>query len=270
MGVIHLPRLPSISHRAEWGEELIDAAVSEARALEELGYDGVIVENYGDAPYPKRLEDPLSLAAIAVIVREVARSTGLKVGVNVLRNSGREAYAIAVAAGAEFVRVNALVETIVSDSGIIEPEAPLLRDLRLNYPGVAVYADFLVKHATSLSASLMAIEATTPWLSKGMGEDYVRELVADYVERGGANALVVTGLRTGEAPDLKLVRTIKRFSSVPVVVGSGTTPENVGKVLKECDGVIVGSYIKREGRAGNPLDVDRARAFIEAARRALG
>jgi Predicted TIM-barrel enzyme len=96
---------------------------------------------------------------MAVIVREVVKNTGFKVGVNLLRNSGREAYSIAVAAGAKFIRVNALVETIVSDSGIIEPEAPKLRTIRFNYPGVEVYADILVKHSASLRASLSIMEA---------------------------------------------------------------------------------------------------------------
>jgi len=133
IAVIHLPRLPSISIYADLNS-IIDYAVKEARLLEELGYSGVIVENYGDAPYYKRVRDPLTLCSMTSIVREVVRTTSLKVGVNLLRNSGREAYSVAVASGARFIRVNALVETVVSDSGVIEPEAPRLKPLRANYP----------------------------------------------------------------------------------------------------------------------------------------
>lgn len=272
IGVIHLPRLPCSFSKPQVGlEEIVDQAVREARALEGLGYDGVIVENYGDAPYPKRVRDPLTISAMAVVVREVVRATRLKVGVNVLRNSGREAYAVAVAAGAKFVRVNALTETLVTDSGIVEPEAPRLRALRANYPWVEVYADLLVKHAGSLT--FIATRETLLGSLFAAGEpgealrEALREMARDAVERGGANKIVVTGARTGEAPSPKMVRLLKELSGAPVVLGSGANPSNIHKYLGSIDGVIVGSYIKAGGVAGNRLDADRAREFIEAVRR---
>lgn len=266
IGVIHLPRLPSVLVKPQHSlEEVVERAVREARILEGLGFAGAIVENYGDIPYPKRVRDPLTIASIAIIVREVVKSTNLKVGVNILRNSGREAYSVALASGAKFIRINALVEAIVSDSGIIEPEAPRLAPLIANYPGVEVYADILVKHASSLRFSLGLIESGQS-VGKGSAEEHLRGLVEDYVERGRASALIVTGLRTGDLPPLKLVELVKKFSSVPVLVGSGVTADNIKSVLEKCDGVIVGSFVRREGRAGADLDVGRARALIEAAK----
>jgi Predicted TIM-barrel enzyme len=94
----------------------------------------------------------------------------------------------------------------------------------------------------------------------------VRELVEEYVDRGKANALIVTGLKTGEPPPLQLVRLIKKHSPIPVLVGSGVTLENLELVLKYSDGVIVGSYIKKNGKAGNPLDQTRAKMFIDKVR----
>ncbi len=264
IGVIHLPRLPYVDAKVEFDlGEVTERAVGEARAMEEEGFTGVIVENYGDSPYRKRVRDPLALATMALIVKEVARSVSVDVGVNVLRNSGLEAYSIARAAGARFVRVNALAEIVVSDSGILEPEAPRMRAVRINYPGVRVYADVLVKHGRSLPLALAAIEAGT---SGTPLEELVRALVLDYVERAGADALVVTGERTGEPPSLERLRLVKRFSSAPVVVGSGASPENLGALLESSDGVIVGSYIRRGGRAGNPLDPERLRRFARAFR----
>lgn len=264
IGVIHLPRLPSIVYNPGVGvDEIIGKAVEEAKILDELGYTGVIVENYGDYPYPKRTIDPLTLSVIAIIAREIVRNTGLKVGLNILRNSGREAYAIAIASGARFIRVNSLIETIASDSGIIEPEAPRLKPLILNYPGVEIYADILVKHASSLRTGLSIIESTSIVLSKGSLEEYLQELIGDYIDRGKASKLVVTGLRTGLTPPLNHVRLIKRYSPIPVIVGSGVTLDNAIEVLRECDGAIIGSYIKTNGKAGNPLDKDRARRLIE-------
>jgi len=268
IGVLHLPPLPYVGLRpAQSLEEVIERAVSEARVLEEAGFTAVLVENFGDAPYRKRVRDPLALASMAVVVREVVRGTSLAVGVNILRNSGLEAYSVAVAAGARFIRVNALSEVVVSDSGLLEPEAPRLRAVRANYPWVRVYADVLVKHGGSLS--LIAQRAAGELKSLAL-DDVVREVVLDYVERGRADALVVTGGRTGEPPPTELLKAVRRYSPVPVVVGSGATPENVGELLRYSDGVIVGSYIRRDGRAGNPVDAERAKRFVEAVRSAGG
>jgi membrane complex biogenesis BtpA family protein len=135
IGTIHLPRLPNIDSKAEHDlEEIIGRAVSEARLLEQLGYDAVMIENYGDHPYRKRVLDPLAISFMSIVVRSIVKTASIEVGVNMLRNSAREAYSIAVASGARFIRVNSLVETIVSDSGIIEPEAPRLSSIRRNYP----------------------------------------------------------------------------------------------------------------------------------------
>lgn len=264
IGVIHLPRIPRTFARVEHRlEEIVDRAVDEARAFEREGFSGVIVENYGDSPHSKRVRDPLAIACMALVVREVVRSVSIDVGVNVLRNSGLEAYAVAYAAGARFVRVNALAETVIADSGILEPEAPRMRAIRSNYPGVKVYADVLVKHGYSLPYAAAVVESTA---TGGALEDYIRGLVLDYIERAGADALVVTGPRTGEPPPIERLRTVKRFSTVPVLVGSGANPENVRELLEHSDGVIVGSFVRRDGRAGNPLDPERLRRFAAAAR----
>ncbi|MEM4718002.1 MAG: BtpA/SgcQ family protein, partial [Desulfurococcaceae archaeon] len=193
------------------------------------------------------------------------RNTGFKVGVNLLRNSGREAYAIAVTTKARFIRVNTLVDTILSDSGIIEPEAPRLKPIVHNYPGIEIYADILVKHATSPRPVLGFIESSSMILSRGAPEEYLRDLIDDYVERGRASTLVVTGLRTGEPLPFHLVRLVKRYSSIPVLVGSGVSAENIKTILREVDGVIVGSFVKRDGKAGNQVDPERARSLIQRA-----
>lgn len=258
VGVIHLPRLPSTHYVGEVGvEEVVERAVKESRILEELGYGGIIVENFGDAPFLKRVRDPLTLAAFTVVAREVVKSVRIDVGINLLRNSGLEAYSIALATGAKFIRVNSLVETLLTDSGVVGPEAPRLRNVRFNYPGVKIFADIVCKHGSSLSYLAYREQS----LVKG-GTEPLEDLVADAVERGRADALVVTGTRTGEEPDVEFLSKVKSVSPVPVLVGSGATPENLEALLRRADGVIVGSYIKADGKAGNPVDFERARRFI--------
>jgi len=262
-GVVHLPRLPLSTHDPGYGvEDLVELAVGEARAFEEAGFDAVIVENYGDSPFEARVTDPLKIAVMAVVVREVNASTSLEVGVNLLRNSGLEAYSVAVAAGAGFVRVNGLVEVLASDSGLLEPEAPRLAPARLAHPGVRVLADVACKHAASLSLAALTLQA-------GLDPRGALALLArEAVERGGADAVIVTGLRTGEPPDPRDLEAVRGAVEAPVLVGSGLTPENAGALLARADGAIVGSYVRRGGRAGAPLDPRKLRALAAAVREA--
>ncbi len=268
--MVHLPRLPSTSYRGEVDiNSLIDIAVKDASLLISEGFDAVLIENFGDAPYSKRVKDPLTIASMAVIVREVVKNVKAPVGVNMLRNSGREAYAIAVATGAKFIRVNALVETLITDSGVVEPEAPRLKTVRLNYPGIEVFADIVCKHAVSLTFTQRylqsSLEFQTP--SSTAYDKVVESLVSDLIERGGANALVVTGLKTGMEPEESLLRKVKEFSKVPVLIGSGLKPQNAEKLLKYADGAIVGSYIRENGKAGNPISLSRTRELIKVVKK---
>jgi len=253
IAVIHLPPLPGSPGFRGSVDELVEYAVRDAQRIEEAGFDAVIIENYGDAPFLKRVEDPAAIAAMSLAVREVVKLLSIPVGVNMLRNSAVEAYAIAYATGARFIRVNAFVETLVTDSGVVEPAAPYLARYRARYPGVAVFADVMCKHAYPLP---------------GTQPGYAEQVVLDAFERGGADAVIVTGSRTGRAPDPDLVKEVRRAAGArPVLLGSGATPENVGLYAPLVDGVIVGSYIKKRGVAGRETEHARARRFIEALRR---
>ena len=85
-------------------------------------------------------------------------------------------------------------------------------------------------------------------------------------QAAGASVLSVTGAATGQATPLEAVAEVKGAVSIPVVVGSGTTMANVGQVLQIADGAIVGSALKVDGRAENPVAAETARAFMQAAR----
>jgi membrane complex biogenesis BtpA family protein len=236
--------------------------------FEKYSFDGVIIENFGDNPYDKRVTDPLTISVMSIICREVARTTSLVAGVNLLRNSGLEAYSIAVASGCRFIRVNALTETIISDSGVIEPEAPRLKSLRLHYPGIGVFADILVKHASSMSYAQLYLQARGVGFSEhDLDRAVLRSIVSDAFERGDADAIILTGFRTGESVNIDLVRYVRSLTGYPILIGSGVNDVNIKELSRYSDGFIVGSFVREEGRAGNPLSPKRldklSRAFKE-------
>jgi predicted TIM-barrel enzyme len=83
----------------------------------------------------------------------------------------------------------------------------------------------------------------------------------------GADALIVSGRMTGDAPDLEKVREARALAGDrPLLLGSGTTEQNIAAFMEVADGAIVGSSVKQEGVNENPVDRERVRRFVRAAR----
>ena len=106
IGVVHLLPLPT---SPRWGGNLkavIDRAEQEAAALAAGGVDGLMIENFFDAPFTKDCVDPAIVSAMSLVVQRVMNLVPLPVGINVLRNDACSAMAIATCVGAQFIRVN--------------------------------------------------------------------------------------------------------------------------------------------------------------------
>jgi hypothetical protein len=246
IGMVHLLPLPG---SPRWGGDLsrvLEAARRDAMALEKGGVDGIIVENFGDAPFPKGPIEPHTLAAMTIVAKAVKDTVSIPVGINVLRNDSRSAMAIAYAIGGSFIRVNVHTGVMITDQGIIEGDAyRTLRYRGLLGTDVKIFADVLVKHAFPF------------------GEKAIGELAIDTAERGLADALIVTGSRTGEPVDIRrLVEVKEAVPRLPVFVGSGVDESNVTELLSVADGVIVGTSLKEGGVITNPVDEARVRKLL--------
>jgi hypothetical protein len=249
VGMVHALPLPG---SPRWGGSLdavIARAVADARALEAGGLDACLVENFGDTPFGPGRADPASVAALAVVAREVRRAVGCPVGVNVLKNDARAALAIAAATGAAFVRVNVHVGAVVADQGLIQGEAyETLRYRRLLGTETRLFVDVGGKHAVPL--------APVP----------LEQVARDAAERGLADALVVSGAATGAPTPLDDVERVRAvLPDRPLLVGSGVTPDTVRALLGAADGAIVGTWLKEGGRVDRPVDPARVRALVAAA-----
>lgn len=248
VGVVHLPALPgSPRHRLSLAA-IVEQALRDAAAYEEGGADALIVENFGDAPFARGSVASETVAAMAIAVQAVCTQSRLSVGVNVLRNDARSALGICAATGAAFLRVNVLAGAAVTDQGIIEGDAHmLLRERARLAPETGILADVHVKHATPLSKETIA------------------EAAEELVGRSLADAVVVSGVATGKAPDPAQVREAALGArGAPVLLGSGVTLENASALLAHAQGAIVGSSLKRGGVLDAPVDPARVRALRSA------
>ncbi len=251
VGMVHLLPLPGSPGFNGSMDEIMKTAVSDASDLAEAGFPALMIENFGDVPFLADGVPAETISAMTVSVTEVSDATGLPFGVNVLRNDAVSALGIAAATGAAFIRVNVLTGIMYTDQGpIVGQAAAVLRKRSQLAPGVEIWADVMVKHA----AAPAEIDAS--------------QAAADTVERGRADAVIVSGSGTGAEPDMHEATVVR--AAVPtetrVVIGSGANVDNLSRLTGTADSVIVGSSIKVDGDARNRVDPRRASRFIEAAR----
>lgn len=241
IGMVHLLPLPGSPRWTGQMADILERAVSDARTLEEGEIDGLIVENFGDAPFCKGRVEAHTISAMTLAVEAVRKAVNVPVGVNVLRNDSKSALAMACTTGAEFIRVNVHTGAMITDQGIVEGNAyETLRYRKELGTDTKIFADVLVKHATPLGSQSM--------------EQAARETV----HRGLADAIIVTGAGTGDPTDVDDVAKAKEsVPDFPVLVGSGVHEGNIANMLSIADGVIVGTSLKEDGITTNPVDKTR-------------
>jgi len=250
IGMIHLLPLPGSPLYEGSMDAVVDRATEDCLTYGKFGIDAAMVENFGDVPFSRSEVPPVTVSSMTRVVtrlREV--SPGMQLGVNVLRNDSISAISIAAATGAKFIRVNVFVGAVLTDQGIIEGKAfETIRLRRSLGADVKVLADVDVKHSTTIAGYGTGMQT------------------ADAVERGLADAVIVSGKRTGSPVEMELLADLRNdFPAVRILVGSGANARNVEKLLKHADGVIVGTSVKKGGITSNPIDENLLEKFLKAA-----
>ena len=251
IGMVHLDALPGSPRYQPPFEALIRDAVRDAMALEEAGFDAILVENYGDAPYFADEVPAVTVAGMARAVSEIRRVVTLPLGVNILRNDSVAALSVAAAGEAEFIRVNVLSGSMYTDQGLIEGTAARIARLRASLcPDVEILADVFVKHATPPPGLLIGDAAADLW------------------RRAMADGLIVSGAATGSPTDRRSIEKVREaVPNARILVGSGVTADRVSELVDLVEGMIVGTAIKEQGDIHRQVDADRAGALVRAVKR---
>jgi membrane complex biogenesis BtpA family protein len=249
IGVVHLKPLPG---SPKWGGKLqpvIDFALADARAYERGGVDAIIIENFGDAPFTKSRVEAETIAAMTTAGSAVRAAVKLPLGFNVLRNDPQTALALCAACGGSFMRVNVHTGAMLTDQGIIEGDAyGTVRYRERICPSASIFADVHVKHAVPL------------------GDFEIEDSAHDTLDRGLADALIISGTGTGRVADITDVQRVRKACpSAKILLGSGINVDNVREFLHHADGVIVGTSLKVGGKLFNPVDPKRVAALVKIA-----
>jgi membrane complex biogenesis BtpA family protein len=249
-GMVHVKALPGTPFNCDDIEQICDQAVKEADLYRMAGFDGIIIENMHDRPYLKGKVGPEIVAGMTRVASEIRRKVGPKfpVGIQILAGANIEALAVAHIAKLDFIRAEGCVFAHVADEGWIEACAgELLRERsRLNAERIRIWTDIQKKHSAHTVTSDLALE---DWVH---GADFF-----------GIDGVIISGSATGKAADAKEIDRAKKASRLPVIIGSGITPENAAEYV-EANAWVIGSSMKYDGYWENPLDPERLKAMVIA------
>ena len=253
VGVIHLGPLPGspLADSRLKPYEIIHQvgyqAIRDAKLLVNAGFDGILIENFNDAPFFKDQVPTETVTAVTIIATAMRESLSCHLGINVLRNDALTALKIAASAPLDFIRCNLLSGVIASDQGMIESQAAqLLREKKRLQSDVKILADVDVKHAKSLS------------------QFSLEQSIHEVVSRSLADGVILTGSQTGSFPQpesIEIGMQTARKQGVPCYIGSGVSFETIDEA-KELDvGLIIGSVFRKGGVAGQAIDSTRLNRF---------
>jgi membrane complex biogenesis BtpA family protein len=251
VGMVQLGALPGGSRYKDARiEDILEPALAEASILAENGIDALMVQNLGDVP------TALSASAVQVawmtrVTAEVRRLFGRPVGLNMLENDAEAMFAVASAAGADFVRIKVFVGAMVTPFGVEEAQAfaAIRARTHWNAEKVAIFSDVHDRTGRSL-------------VENNFEDDL------DYAVRlGTADGLVLTGKTYAQTHELIAMARAK-VGNVPILVGGGVTAKNIAEINSVADGVIVSSSLKGSDTAFGTFDAGKVKEFMAAARRA--
>lgn len=227
IGAIHFP--PLVGYSDFPGLEVaLQNAILDLRAFEVGGVDAVIVENNYDIPH-KTFVSPEVAEALGYLSKKIKDATSLPVGISVLWNDYKTALTVANNVGLKFIRVPVFVDRVETSYGIMDPKADEVIKFQkeIRAEGIALFTDIHVKHSKILS-------------------NYTIVESAKLAIKKGADALIVTGRWTGEAPDLRELEEVQEaIGDFPIFCGSGVDDNNIIKLFNIANGAIVSTSVKK-------------------------
>lgn len=249
IGMIHVQALPGTPQNKLTVAEIASHAVKETKILVEHGMQSIMLENMHDVPYLNRMVGPEIIAALTRVCTEVRGVSDLPMGLQILAGANQAALSVAQATDLQFIRAEGFVFGHMADEGLLQSDAGELLRFRkqIGADQIQIFTDIKKKHSshaiTSDVSLVDSVEAASFFLSDGV---------------------IITGTHTGKPVSSNELDSVYSAAELPVLVGSGVTPEGLPQIFDSADAFIVGSYLKREGDWKNEPDSRRIEALVQA------
>lgn len=251
IAMIHVPALPGAPLHKLSTKDIIAKCVEEARVLYDVGFDGLMLENMHDVPYMKSKASAEIVAMMTAVAIAVKKEVSIPVGIQILAGANKEALAVAKAADLDFIRAEGFVFGHLGDEGYHDSCAGELLRYRkqIDARHVSVFADIKKKHS-----------------SHAITEDVHILETAKAAEFFLADGLVITGNSTGQEVSMFDLKSLHNKLNIPILLGSGITPDNLPQLWDYAEGFIIGSYLKKDGNWKNELNKTRLQRIIATIR----
>lgn len=247
IGMVHCLPLVNTKDYKNNNDEILKRAIEDAVTLEKAGVGAIMVENMGDNPLKETLdhEQAIQLAVITKAIKDVVK---IPVGIDAAFNDYKTSLAIAKAVGGAFVRIPVYVDTVVYHGGILYPKAIEAVKYRreIQAEDVLIIADIQVKYTYMLNSEITI------------------ETSAKMAASSGADAVIVTGLSSGNETPIEIVERVKNVVKIPVLVGSGIDEKNIKKQFSIANGAIVGSSLKEDKKIENPISFELTKRLVDS------
>lgn len=253
IGALHFPPLLGFDDFAGY-KHALKYAIADLKAFEAGGVDGIFIENnYG---LSKEKIDSSVAIAMGYLINELKKHTKLPLGASVLWNDYEVAFALAHTYDLKFIRIPVFVDTVEPYCGVITGNPKHVKAIQKMYQAenVAIFADVLVKHSKHITTHTL-------------------EAASKKAIKAGADAVIVTGDWTGQAPTADRISKLrKNIQDFPILVGSGASVDNIKGLLENSNGAIVSTALKAgSNKAGERnvkgfeqrIDVKKVRTFVK-------
>ncbi|XP_072368956.1 uncharacterized protein F13E9.13, mitochondrial-like [Scyliorhinus torazame] len=190
---------------------------------------------------------PEVTATMATICATVRHSyPNIPLGVQILSAANKQALPVALAADADFIRVEGFVFSQISGEGFLDACAGSLLRYRkqIGAEHIQIFTDIKKKHS-----------------SHGVTSDISVAETARAAEFFLSDGVILTGIATGMQANPKEPMEIKQAVRIPAFIGSGVSVENVEEYMA-ADAMIIGSHFKKAGYWANEVDFERIKKFM--------
>ncbi len=245
-GMVHFPALPGTPMYDAVGgyKKIYETALRDAENLDKAGFEGFMFSNEGDRPYLADVSK-YTVAVMSRLVSDIAGQFRKPFGVSVLADPVA-AISVGSAVGSSFIRIF-LSWVFASDWGIVNPDAGMLQRYRAQVsPAPAVFAN-VSGHTAPL------------------GDRSIFDIARGAIKFGLADAVCLAGSTAGSEIDVSEISQARDAAGgkTPVIIGTGVSVGNIDKMYDLGDAFIVGTSLKVNGDTFQPIDPERAIAFMK-------
>ncbi|KKR71896.1 MAG: hypothetical protein UU81_C0014G0005 [Microgenomates group bacterium GW2011_GWC1_41_8] len=233
IGAIHFSPSPGYK-QFDSIQKALKRAQFDLDTLIDGGIDAVIFENNYDVPHKTYVKHETT-AFMTYLISKLTFKRNIPFGISVLWNDYRAALSIAKVTGADFIRIPAFVDAVITSYGVVEPVAEKARVFRklIDAENVSIFADVHVKHAEMVNKN------------KTLKQSILQ------ATKQGADGIIITGKWTGNAPITEDLSLAQNATYLPIVVGSGADTDNINQLFQSADAAIVSTSFKSGERHKN-------------------